>query len=66
MFIAVKMKVAQSGRKKQCVVVPKDLKKVQIISFRACDKEYLIFLVLKHQLTCKSTVKKQKIDSCSQ
>ena len=45
----------------QCVLVPGDLKKVQIILQRSCDEEYLISLALKRQLSDKSAVNKQQI-----
>ena len=61
MFIVAKTKGAQHGLKGQCVLVPTDLKKIQIIFSRSCDEEYLISLTLKCRLTDKSVVNKQQI-----
>ena len=47
MFIIAKTKGAQHGLKGQCVLVPADLEKIQTISPRSCDEEYLISLALK-------------------
>ena len=47
MFIVAKTKGAQHGLKGQCVLVPADLEKIQTISPRSCDEEYLISLALK-------------------
>ena len=51
MFIVAKTKDAQHRLKRQCVLVPADLKKIQTILPRSCDKEYLISLALKRGLT---------------
>ena len=61
MFIVVKLKGAQHGLIGHCVSVPTDLKKIQTILSRSCNKEYLISLALKHQLIGKSVVNKQQI-----
>ena len=47
MFIVAKTKGVQHGLKGQCVLVPTDLEKIQTISPRSCDEEYLISLALK-------------------
>ena len=47
MFIVAKTKGAPHGLKGQCVLVPTDLEKIQTISPRSCDEEYLISLALK-------------------
>ena len=46
---------------RECVLVPTDLKKVQTILLRSCNKAYLISLALKHRLIDKSVVNKQQI-----
>ena len=60
-FIIAKMKSSQHGLKGQRVLVPKGLKKVQIILTWSCDKEHLISLALKFRLTDKSVYNKQQI-----
>ena len=60
MFIVEKTKSAQHGLKGQCSLVPTDLKKVQTILPRSCNKEYLISLALKRRSTDKSVVNKQQ------
>ena len=60
MFVA-KTKGAKHGLKGQCVLVPTDLEKIQTLSPRSCDEEYLISLALKRQLIDKSVVNKQQI-----
>ena len=55
-FIVARMKDDHYGHKRQCVLVPKDLHKIQTISPRPCDEEYLILLALKCQLNDKSVV----------
>ena len=60
-FIIAKMESFQHGLKGQRVLVPKDLKKVQIILRWSCDKEHLISLALKFRLTDKSVYNKQQI-----
>ena len=47
MFIVAKTKGAQHRLKKQCVLVPTNLQKVQIILPRSCDEDYLNSLALK-------------------
>ena len=47
--------------KRQCVLMPTDLAKIQTILPRSCDGEYLISLALKRRLTDKSVVNKQQI-----
>ena len=61
MFIVARAKGAQHDLKGQSVLVPTDLKKVQTISPRLCDEEYLISLALKRQLSDKGAVNKQQI-----
>ena len=61
MFIVAKTKGAQHDLKRQCVLVPTDLKKVQTILLRSCDEEYLISLALKSRLSDKRAVNKQQI-----
>ena len=39
MFIVAKMKVGQHELKRQCVLEPTDLRKVQTILLRTCDEE---------------------------
>ena len=63
MFIVAKIKGAQHGLKRKCVLVPADLKKVQTILPRSCNEEYLISLALKRRLTDKSAVNKQHIQN---
>ena len=45
------MKGAQHGFKGQYILVPTDLKKIEIILPRSYDEEYLISLALKCRLT---------------
>ena len=47
MFTVAKTKAAQHGLKGQCVLVQTNLKKIQTILPRSCNKEYLISLALK-------------------
>ena len=47
MYIVAKMKGVQHGLKRQCLLVPTDLKKIQTILPRSCDEKYLISLALK-------------------
>ena len=61
MFIFAKTKGAQHGLKGKCVLVPTNLKRIQTILPRSCDKDYLISLALKLRLTDKSAVNKQQI-----
>ena len=61
MFIVAKTKGVQHGLQGQYVLVPTDLKKIQIILPRSWDEEYLIYLALKRHLTDKSMVSKQQI-----
>ena len=56
MFIVAKMKVGQHELKRQCVLEPTDLRKVQTILLRSCDEEWFISLLGE-----KSVVKKQRI-----
>ena len=44
MFIVVKTKEAQHGPKEHCILMPKDLKNIQVILPRSCDEEYSIYL----------------------
>ena len=61
MFIVAKTKGAQHRLKGQCVLVPTNLKKIQVIFPRSCDEECFTFRALKCQLTGKSLVNKQEI-----
>ena len=63
MFIAIRTKDSQRWIEGQCVLVPRDLKKVWTILPRACNDKYLISLALKHWLTDKSAVNKQLIQT---
>ena len=47
MFIFAKLKGAQHRLKRQCVLVPRDLKKYRTILSKLCNEEYLISLALK-------------------
>ena len=58
-FIVATAKGAQHGLKGQCVLVPVDLKKVQIILPKLRDEEYFIYFALKDWLSVKTVVNKQ-------
>ena len=44
MFIVAKAKGAQHRLKRKCILLPTNFKKVQTISPRSCDEDYLISL----------------------
>ena len=56
MFIVVETKDSQHGLKRQCLLVPTYLKKIQTILPRSFGEEYLNSLASKRQLTDKSGV----------
>lgn len=54
MSIVPKNKGAQFGLKRQCILVPSDLKKTVLSLPRACDDDCIISLALKRRLTDRS------------